>query len=124
MRMEPRIGADGRDDDLTRGLRELHAPAGGEAYWDQLERGILARIAAGEDDIWWRQVARWRRGLALAGAAAIVIAGFAAHHSNRARSLAAFREIESSRIASVQMASETEREASRDVTLKYVIGGP
>lgn len=124
MTMEPRIGAGGRDDELTRGLREMHAPAGGEAYWEQLERRVLARIALREDEMWWRQVTRWRRGLALAGAAAIVIAGFAAHHSNHARSLAAYREIESSRIASVQMASETEREASRDVTLKYVIGGP
>jgi len=122
MKMEPRIGPDGRDDELTRALRELQAPAGGEAFWEGLERRILARVAASEDDIWWRQLSRWRRGLALAGAAAIVVAAFAAHHSDQVRSLAAYREIDASTIAPVQVASETEREASRDVTLRYVVG--
>ena len=122
MRMEPRIGPEGRDDELTRALRELQAPSGGEAFWEGLERRILARIASSDDDIWWRQFSRWRRGLALAGAAAVVVAGFAAHHSNRVRSLAAYREIDASTVAPVQVASETEREASRDVTLRYVVG--
>jgi hypothetical protein len=122
MRMEPRIGSARRDDELTRALRELQAPGGGEAFWEGLERRILARIASTEDDIWWRQFSRWRRGLALAGAAAAVVAGFAAHHSNRVRSLAAYREIDASTVAPVQVASETEREASRDVTLRYVVG--
>jgi hypothetical protein len=122
MRMEPRIGPDGRDDELTRALRAMQSPPGGEAFWEGLERRILARVTSADEDSWWRQVARWRRGLALAGAAAIVMAGFVAHYSNQERSLAAYRAIDSSRIASVQMASETEREASRDVTLRYVIG--
>lgn len=122
MKMEPRIGPNGRDDELTRALRGLQAPPGGEAFWEALERRILARVASTEDDLWWRQVARWRRALAIAGAAAIVVAGLAARHSNQVRSVAAYREIESSRVVPVQVASETEREASRDVTLRYVMG--
>ncbi|MBK5188043.1 MAG: hypothetical protein JJD97_07340 [Gemmatimonadaceae bacterium] len=122
MRMEPRIGPEGRDDELTRALRKLHAPPGGEAFWEGLERRILARVTPAEDDLWWRQLSRWRRGLAVAGAAAILIAGVTTYHSNRERSIAAYREIESSRVAPVQVASETEREASRDVTLRYVMG--
>jgi hypothetical protein len=122
MRMEPRIGPDGRDDELTRALRGLQAPPGGEAFWEGLERRILARVAGAEDDMWWRQMARWRRGLAIAGAAAIVIAAVVARHSNHLRSIAAYQEIESTRVVAVQVASETEREASRDVTLRYVVG--
>lgn len=122
MRMEPRIGPAGRDDELTRALRQLQTPAGGEAFWEALERRILARVSSTEDDIWWRQFSRWRRTLAIAGAAAAVVAGFAAHHSNQARSLAAYREIDAGTVAPVQVASETEREASRDVTLRYVVG--
>src|SRR5665647_1827377 len=98
MRMEPRIGPAGRDDEVTRALRALHAPAGGEAFWEGLERRILARVTNTDDDIWWRQFSRWRR------------------------ELAAYREIELSTVAPVQVASETEREASRDVTLRYVVG--
>jgi hypothetical protein len=122
MTMEPRIGPNGRDDELTRALRRIYAPPGGEAFWEGLERRILARVSASEEDIWWRQLSRWRRGLALAGAAAIIVAGLVAQHSNHQRSIAAYREIESSRVAPVQVASETEREASRDVTLRYVMG--
>jgi anti-sigma-K factor RskA len=122
MKMEPRIGPDGRDDELTRALRAIHTPPGGEAFWEALERRILARVSANEEDSWWRQLSRWRHGLALAGAAALVMAALVAQHSNHARSLAAYREIESSRVAPVQVASETEREASRDVTLRYVMG--
>ena len=122
MKMEPRIGPNGRDDELTRTLRILHAPPGGEAFWEGLERRILARVSANDEDIWWRQLSRWRRGLAVAGAAAILMAGLVAQHSNHQRSVAAYREIESSRVGPVQVASETEREASRDVTLRYVMG--
>jgi anti-sigma-K factor RskA len=122
MRMEPRIGPSGRDDEMTRALRGMYAPPGGEAFWEALERRILARVASSEDDQWWRQVAHWRRGLAIAGAAAIVVTALAARHSSQERSLAAYREIDASTIAPVQVASETEREASRDVTLRYVVG--
>ena len=122
MRMEPRIGPEGRDDELTRALRGMQAPPGGEAFWERLERRILARVAGSEDDMWWRQLARWRSGLAIAGAAAILIAAVVAHHSNHLRSIAAYQEIEASRVVAVQVASETEREASRDVTLRYVVG--
>jgi hypothetical protein len=122
MKMQPRIGPNGRDDELTRALRRIYAPPGGEAFWEGLERRILARVSASEEDIWWRQLSRWRRGLAVAGAAAIIVAGLVAQHSNHQRSIAAYREIESSRVAPVQVASETEREASRDMTLRYVMG--
>jgi hypothetical protein len=122
MKMQPRIGPNGRDDELTRALRHIYAQPGGEAFWEGLERRILARVSASEEDIWWRQLSRWRRGLAVAGAAAIIVAGLVAQHSNHQRSIAAYREIESSRVAPVQVASETEREASRDMTLRYVMG--
>ena len=57
--------------------------------------------------MWWRQVARWRRGLALAGAAAIIVAALVAHHSNQLRSLAAYEAIEAARVAALQVTSET-----------------
>lgn len=122
MRLEPRIGPEGRDDELTRELRAMHAPPGGEAFWNALERRILARVSSSEEDVWWRQLPRWRSALAIAGAAAVIVAALAARQSRHEESLAAFKAIEGSRVAPVQVAAETEREASRDVTLRYVVG--
>lgn len=122
MSMEPRIGPAGRDDEMTHELRRMYAPPGGEAFWEGLERRIMARVALVEEDVWWRQLARWRRGIALAAAAAVVIAAFAMRRSDQERSLAAYKAIEGTRIAALQVTSETNAEASRDVTLRYVVG--
>lgn len=122
MSMERRIGPAGRDDAVSRELRRMYAPPGGEAFWERLERRILARVALAEEDVWWRQLARWRRGIAVAAAAAILIATFVVRHSNEQRSLAAYKAIEATRIAVLQATSETNAEASRDVTLRYVVG--
>lgn len=122
MSMERRIGAAGRDDAVSRELRRMYAAPGGEAFWHGLERRIMARVALAEEDVWWRQLARWRRGIAVVAAAALVIAAFAVHRSNEQRSLAAYKAIEGTRIAVLQATSETNAEASRDVTLRYVVG--
>jgi hypothetical protein len=122
MSMEPRIGPAGRDDELSRELRRMYAPPRGEAFWEGLERRIMARVTLAEEDVWWRQVARWRRGIALAAAAAIIVAAFVVHRSDEQRSLAAYKAIEGTRIAALQATSETSAEASRDVTLRYVMG--
>jgi hypothetical protein len=122
MSMERRIGPPGRDDAVSRELRRMYAPPGGEAFWEGLERRILARVALAEEDVWWRQLARWRRGIAVAAAAAILIATFVVRHSNEQRSLAAYKAIEGTRIAVLQATNETNAEASRDVTLRYVVG--
>jgi hypothetical protein len=122
MSMERRIGPAGRDDEVSRELRRMYAPPGGEAFWEGLERRILARVALAEEDVWWRQLARWRRGIAVAAAAALMIAAFVVRHSDEQRSLAAYKAIEGTRIAVLQATSETNAEASRDVTLRYVVG--
>lgn len=122
MTMEPRIGPAGRDDEVTRELRRMYAPRGGEAFWRGLERSIMARVALAEEDLWWRQLARWRRGIALAAVAAVLVAAFVARRADEQRSLAAYRAIEGTRIAAVQVTNETNAETSRDVTLRYVVG--
>ncbi|MGH7635813.1 MAG: hypothetical protein ACRENC_18950, partial [Gemmatimonadaceae bacterium] len=107
MSMEPRIGPAGRDDETTRELRRMYAPRGGEAFWEGLERRILARVALAEEDVWWRQLARWRRGIAMAAVAAVLVAAFVARRADEQRSLAAYKAIEGTRIAALQATSET-----------------
>lgn len=122
MTIESRIGPAGRDDDLAFALRGHYAPPAGEAYWAGLERRILTLISGADEDVWWRQIPRWWHGIAVVGAAALLLAAFVARHSNEARSLAAYKAIEATRITPIQVASETDAEASRDVTLRYVVG--
>ena len=52
MTNQMRIGPEGRDDAVTRALRELYASPDDPAFWDRLEARILASVAA-EGDGWW-----------------------------------------------------------------------
>jgi hypothetical protein len=60
------------DDQITRRLRELHAPPGGDSYWVGLEARIMARIGLAEST-WWSEFGRLARP-ALAAAAVLLIA--------------------------------------------------
>ena len=68
-----RRGADEHGPELTRHLRALLAPPGGDAYWDGLEARVMARVgrlAAEERAGWWGCFERWLRpGLVAAGLA-------------------------------------------------------
>ena len=79
MSTEYRIGPDGRDDDVTRALRQLYAAPEGEAYWHGLEGRILARVsgasAAGAADSWWLSLSRWATPGLIAAAIAFAVAG-------------------------------------------------
>jgi hypothetical protein len=62
------------DDEVTRALRELHAPPGGESYWATLEARIMARIAQAES-AWWSEFGRWARPALVAAAVLVIAAG-------------------------------------------------
>ncbi len=123
MTTEPRIGPNGRDDDLTRALRSLYAPPAERGYWAALERRILARIdAAGIDEAWWSELARWVRVGTVAAAAALVLSGYALWRAQEAREQRAYEAlVESSRVVPVQLATQDGTGAARDATLRYVI---
>ena len=42
MTYEPRIGPDGRDDDLTRTLRQIYAAPVEEGYWSTLAQRVMS----------------------------------------------------------------------------------
>jgi hypothetical protein len=68
----PRIGPEGRDDWLTRALREMYAAPADAPFWAALEGRIMARIA--EEDAWWAPFAGWvRLGVVAAGVAAAAV---------------------------------------------------
>src|SRR6185437_14184614 len=85
MTYEPRIGPDGRDDDLTRALRQIYAAPAEEGYWSTLAQRIMSRIAgAVEAESWWSPLADWARVGIVAAAAAVIVAGLALTKSREA----------------------------------------
>ena len=64
------------DDDTVRGLRALYAAPAGDAYWNELQSRIMARVADVELG-WWTELDRWFRP-ALAAAAVLLFAAGAA----------------------------------------------
>lgn len=123
MRDDPTIGPEGREDDLTRALRSLYAPPGGESYWSSLEQRIMARIAAEAQD-WASPFAGWvREGLLIAAAALLAIA-FGLLWSGQAPAAPAAYDtvIETPRTLSQQLATETTGLPASEAALRFVIG--
>lgn len=71
------------DDDVVRGLRMIYAAPAGEAYWNELQARVMARVADVELG-WWTELDRWARPALAAAAVLLLAAGvamFRAHES-------------------------------------------
>ncbi len=64
------------DDEVVRGLRSLYAAPAGDAYWNELESRIMARVADVELG-WWTELDRWARPAIAAAAVLLLAAGVA-----------------------------------------------
>lgn len=120
MTNEIRIGPEGRDDALTRALRELYAAPDDPAYWQGLEARILASVAA-EGDGWWMPYQEWMRtGLVAAGILVAAAALTLAELRTEQRREAVNSVIETPRTLAHQMATETTPLPDREATLRLV----
>jgi len=118
---EPRIGPDGRDDELTRALRAIYARPDDVRFWDELERRIMARVRE-EEFGWWQPFRNWVGvGLAAAGLAGLA-AGLALVHEHDVEARVAYETIvETPRTLAQQLATGTVTVPTRDATLQYLI---
>ncbi len=115
-----RIGPDGRDDDVTRALREIYSTPDDPAFWDALEARILARITS-EGDAWWLPFQEWvRTGLVAAGILVAAAALTLAQLNAEPRRQAGKSVIEQPRTLAHQMATETTPLPDREATLRLV----
>jgi hypothetical protein len=71
-----RLHSNGDDDEVVRGLRSLYAAPSGDAYWNELEARIMARVADVELG-WWTELDRWVRPAITAAAVLLLAAGVA-----------------------------------------------
>lgn len=120
MTNQMRIGPEGRDDTVTRALRELYASPDDPAFWDRLEARILASVAA-EGDGWWLPYQEWMRtGLVAAGILVAAAALTLAELRTESRREAISSVIETPRTLAHQMATETTGLPDREATLRLV----
>lgn len=117
---EIRLFSEG-DDEIVRGLRSLFAPPAGEAYWNELEARIMARVSSVEPG-WWTELDRWVRP-ALAAAAVLVLAAsiamFRAHESETAL---AYDNMLSSQSVPVSTAIRPALQDDREATIRFLFG--
>jgi hypothetical protein len=115
-----RIGPEGRDDTVTRALREVYAAPDDPVFWDALEARILTRVAA-EGDGWWLPFQEWMRtGLVAAGILVAAAALTLAQLRTDSRREAMQSVIETPRTLAHQMATETTPLPDREATLRLV----
>lgn len=115
-----RIGPEGRDDAVTRLLREVYASPDDPAFWNALEARILARVAA-EGDAWWLPFQDWMRtGLVAAGILVAAVALTMVQLRTESRREALHTVIETPRTLAQQMATETTTLPDREATLRLV----
>lgn len=121
MRSEPRIGPDGRDDDVTRALRMAYAAPRDPSYWETLEAKIMARIR-GESEGWWQPLSGWGPIGLIAAGLALAVAGLTVTRTHQAEARLAYQMImETPRTVPQELAIASDDESVRDVTLHYVI---
>jgi hypothetical protein len=110
-----------RDDELTRELRAICAPPGGESYWTGLEQRILA--ALDEAESWWTVPDRWVRVGLFAAGLALVLAGslYLRAHLQTSRTMAYETVIELDGVDETLIARR-DRLSEEEATLRRLLG--
>jgi hypothetical protein len=80
------------DDEVTRSLRELHAPPAEESYWADLEARVIARIGHA-DSTWWSELGRWARPALVAAAMLVTAAGLLVVRTRNAATQVAYEDV-------------------------------
>jgi hypothetical protein len=110
------------DTELTNALRALHAPPGGEGYWDLLETRILTRLARGDDGaVWWRELPEMARPGLVAAAAIIVAASFAIVRSHQLEARSAYASVISTAPLAVEPSFRAASVGDGDVAIHFLL---
>src|ERR1043165_2063061 len=109
------------DDEGVRGLRSLYAAPAGDAYWNELEARIMARVADVELE-WWSELDRWVRPALAAAAVLILAAGVAMFRAPEVESEIAADNMLSSPTAPVATAVRPALQDDRDAVLRFLFG--
>lgn len=116
-----RLHSDDSDDDVVRGLRSLYAAPAGDAYWNELEARIMARVADVELG-WWTELDRWVRPAIGAAAILLVAAGIAMFRARQAEADIAADSMLSSPAVPVSTAIRPALQDDREARIRFLFG--
>ncbi|HXT18047.1 MAG TPA: hypothetical protein VN706_20620 [Gemmatimonadaceae bacterium] len=109
------------DDEVTGGLRSLYAAPSGDAYWNELEARIMARVA--DVDIgWWTELDRWVRPALAAAAVLLIAAGIAMFRAHQVENEIAADSMLSSPAVPVSSAVRPSLDDDRSARIRYLFG--
>lgn len=112
------------DDDgarLVSGLRSLYAAPAGDAYWNELESRIMARVADVELG-WWTELDRWARPALIAAAVLLMTAGVAMFRARQSEADIAAENMFSSPAVPVSSAIRPSLTDDREARIRYLFG--
>jgi hypothetical protein len=107
------------DDEVVRGLRSLYAAPAGDAYWNELESRIMARVADVELG-WWTELDRWVRPALAAAAALLLAAGVAMFRAHQDESDMAVETMLASPSVPVSTAIRPSLDNDREARIRYL----
>lgn len=113
------LGSD--DDEVVRGLRSLYAAPAGDAYWNELEARIMARVADVELD-WMTELDRWARPALAAAAVLLLAAGAAVFRANQLERQIAVDNMLSAPSVPMSTAIRPSLDNDRDARIRYLFG--
>lgn len=126
MKIVPGDGRDWTDEEVQSALQSVYAPPASEAYWEGLERRIVARIQAEAVSAreWWSYFRGWARVGVAAAVLAALIAGVAAWRTRQAQDWVTYQDVLGTP-TTLPLLSETvgnEPDVSpREATLRYLL---
>jgi hypothetical protein len=112
---------DGPDTAVVCGLRSLYAAPAGDAYWNELESRIMARVADVELG-WWTELDRWVRPAMAAAAVLLLAAGVAMFRAHQAEQEIAAESMLSSPSVPVSSAVRPALDNDREARIRFLFG--
>ena len=109
------------DDEIAGGLRALYAAPSGDAYWNELEARIMARVSDVELG-WWTELDRWVRPALVAAAVLLLTAGAAMLRARQAEADIAADNMLSSPAVPVSSAIRPAMQDEREARIRFLFG--
>jgi hypothetical protein len=109
------------DDEVARGLRSLYAAPASDAYWNELEARIMARVADVELG-WWTELDRWVRPAVAAAAVLLLAAGVAMFRAHQAEQAIATDSMLSAPAVPVSTAIRPSLQDEREARIRFLFG--